>query len=162
MLDWIFEGIVDWVAGIVTDVMDAISGLFLNALGTDMTAMEVYFPFVGKAFTIMQYGMAVIPRVRRPGHGSGKPVDATAALRFVCFPYLVCKSDLSVCFGNCKGALRCLDGRVARKRGFYVCRHRGGAEKRIGHDCICKYGCRLHSAHHFDDYAGLELFQAVA
>lgn len=55
MLDWIFEGIVDWVAGIVTDVMDAISGLFLNALGTDMTAMEVYFPFVGKAFTIMQY-----------------------------------------------------------------------------------------------------------
>ena len=55
MFDWIFEGIVDWVAGIVTDVMDAISGLFLNALGTDMTAMEVYFPFVGKAFTIMQY-----------------------------------------------------------------------------------------------------------
>lgn len=55
MLDWIFEGIVDWAAGIVTDVMDAISGLFLNVLGTDMTAMEVYFPFVGKAFTIMQY-----------------------------------------------------------------------------------------------------------
>ena len=35
--------------------MDAVSGLFLNALGTDMTAMEEYFPFVSKAFDIMQY-----------------------------------------------------------------------------------------------------------
>ena len=55
MLDWIFEGIIDWVARTVTSVMDAISGLFLNALGTDMLAMEEYFPFVSKAFTIMQY-----------------------------------------------------------------------------------------------------------
>ena len=55
MLDWIFEAIVDWVARTVTDLMDAVSGLFLNALGTDMTAMEEYFPFVSKAFTIMQY-----------------------------------------------------------------------------------------------------------
>ena len=35
--------------------MDAVSGLFLNALGTDMTAMEEYFPFVSRAFNIMQY-----------------------------------------------------------------------------------------------------------
>ena len=35
--------------------MDAVSGLFLNALGTDMTAMEQYFPFVTEAFTIFQY-----------------------------------------------------------------------------------------------------------
>lgn len=35
--------------------MDAVSGLFLNALGTDMTAMEQYFPFVSKAFEVMQY-----------------------------------------------------------------------------------------------------------
>lgn len=35
--------------------MDAISGIFLNALGTDMIAMEEYFPFVTKAFTILQY-----------------------------------------------------------------------------------------------------------
>ena len=55
MLNWIFEGIVDWVSGIVTSLMDAVSGLFLNALGTDMTAMEEYFPFVGKAFSILQY-----------------------------------------------------------------------------------------------------------
>lgn len=55
MLDWIFEGIVTWVSSIVSQLMDAVSGLFLQALGTDMTAMEEYFPFVSKAFTVMQY-----------------------------------------------------------------------------------------------------------
>ncbi len=55
MLDWIFEGIADWVARTTTQLMDAVSGIFLNALGTDMTVMESYFPFVGKAFTVMQY-----------------------------------------------------------------------------------------------------------
>lgn len=52
---WIFESIVNWVASIVTSIMDAISGIFLNALGTDMTAMEQYFPFVTEAFFIFQY-----------------------------------------------------------------------------------------------------------
>lgn len=55
MLDWVFEAIVNWVSSVVTQLMDAVSGLFLNALGTDMVAMEEYFPFVGKAFTVMQY-----------------------------------------------------------------------------------------------------------
>ena len=55
MLDWIFEGIVTWISSIVSEIMDAVSGLFLDALGTDMTAMEEYFPFVTKAFTVMQY-----------------------------------------------------------------------------------------------------------
>lgn len=55
MLDWIFEGIVTWVSSIVSQMMDAVSGLFLDALGTDMTAMEEYFPFVTKAYDIMQY-----------------------------------------------------------------------------------------------------------
>ena len=55
MLDWIFEAIIDWVARTVTSLMDAVSGLFLNALGTDMTAMEEYFPFVSRAFDVMQY-----------------------------------------------------------------------------------------------------------
>ena len=35
--------------------MDAVSGIFLNALGTDMVVMEEYFPFVTKAFSILQY-----------------------------------------------------------------------------------------------------------
>lgn len=55
MLDWIFEGIVNWISSIVSQMMDAVSGLFLQTLGTDMTAMEEYFPFVSKAFTVMQY-----------------------------------------------------------------------------------------------------------
>lgn len=55
MLDWIFDGIVGWVSSVVTKLMDAVSGLFLGALGTDMTAMEEYFPFVSKAFTIIQF-----------------------------------------------------------------------------------------------------------
>lgn len=55
MLDWIFEGIITWISSVVSDMMDAVSGLFLQALGTDMTAMEEYFPFVTKAFTVMQY-----------------------------------------------------------------------------------------------------------
>lgn len=55
MLDWIFEGIVNWISSIVSQMMDAVSGLFLQTLGTDMTAMEEYFPFVAKDFTVMQY-----------------------------------------------------------------------------------------------------------
>ena len=55
MLDWIFEGIITWVASVVSELFDAVSGLFLGALGTDMTAMEEYFPFVARAFDIMQY-----------------------------------------------------------------------------------------------------------
>lgn len=54
-LSWIFESIVNWVASIVTSIMDAVSGIFLNTLGTDMTAMEQYFPFVTEAFFIFQY-----------------------------------------------------------------------------------------------------------
>ena len=54
MLDWIYEGIVGWVGSIVSQLMDAVSGLFLEALGTDMTAMEEYFPFVTKAYDVMQ------------------------------------------------------------------------------------------------------------
>ena len=55
MLDWIFEGIVTWVSSIASELMDAVSRVFLDALGTDMEAMEEYFPFVTKAFEVMQY-----------------------------------------------------------------------------------------------------------
>ena len=55
MLDWIFEGIATWVASVMTQIMDAISGVFIGALGTDMTAMEEYFPFITKAFDVMKY-----------------------------------------------------------------------------------------------------------
>lgn len=35
--------------------MDAVPGLFLDVLGTDMAVMESYFPFVTKAYSIFQY-----------------------------------------------------------------------------------------------------------
>lgn len=44
-----------WISSIASQIMDAISGLFLNALGTDMVTMEEYFPFITKAFDVMQY-----------------------------------------------------------------------------------------------------------
>ena len=46
ILDWIFEGIVNWVASVVSQLFDAVSGLFLEALGTDMTAMEEYLSLI--------------------------------------------------------------------------------------------------------------------
>ena len=55
MLDWIFESMANWIASLVSKLMDAVTGVFTNALGTDMTAMEEYFPFVTKAFQIVQY-----------------------------------------------------------------------------------------------------------
>lgn len=65
MLDWIFEGIIDWISNTVSSLMDAVSALFLDALGTDMTAMEEYFPFVSRAFQIFQY-----PKRGRPPRGA--------------------------------------------------------------------------------------------
>ena len=52
---WLKRIVITWISSVVSDMMDAVSGLFLQALGTDMTAMEEYFPFVSKAFTVMQY-----------------------------------------------------------------------------------------------------------
>lgn len=40
MLDWIFEGIVKWVAGVASELLDTVSGLFLDALGTDIITLN--------------------------------------------------------------------------------------------------------------------------
>lgn len=55
MLNWIFEGIITWISSIASSLMDAVSGLFLNALGANMTVMEEYFPFITVAYMVMQY-----------------------------------------------------------------------------------------------------------
>ena len=70
MLDWIFEGIATWVASVMTQIMDAISGVFIGALGTDMTAMEEYFPFAVSAYTIIQYTAWALLTLWRPGRSS--------------------------------------------------------------------------------------------
>ena len=42
------------ISSIVSQVLDAVSGMFRQAFGTDMTAIEEYVPFVSKAFTVRQ------------------------------------------------------------------------------------------------------------
>ena len=78
MLDWIFEGIIGWVSGIITSLMDAVSGLFLEALGTDMTAMEEYFPFVTKAYGVMQvmaYAILILIVIWQLFRAFGGPIN---------------------------------------------------------------------------------------
>jgi hypothetical protein len=55
ILDWIFEGTANWIANTVTQLLDLVTFTFLGALGTDLTVMEEYFPFIKTAFSIMQY-----------------------------------------------------------------------------------------------------------
>ena len=78
MLDWIFEGIIGWVSGIISSLMDAVSGLFLEALGTDMTAMEEYFPFVTKAYGVMQvmaYAVLILIVIWQLFRAFGGPIN---------------------------------------------------------------------------------------
>ena len=78
MLDWIFEGIIGWVSGIISSLMDAVSGLFLEALGTDMTAMEEYFPFVTKAYGVMQvmaYAILILVVIWQLFRAFGGPIN---------------------------------------------------------------------------------------
>ena len=53
-LDWIFEGIATWVASVMTQIMDAISGVFIGALGTDVTAREDHSPSAVRPHPIIQ------------------------------------------------------------------------------------------------------------
>lgn len=55
MLNWIFDGIATWMASTVSSLLDATSGAFLQALNTDLTTIEEYFPFITKAFSVFQY-----------------------------------------------------------------------------------------------------------
>ena len=92
MLDWIFEGIATWVASVMTQIMDAISGVFIGALGTDMTAMEEYFPFAVSAYTIIQYTAWAL-------------LLSLSAGRYFWIPNRLCKTHLQSCPGHRAGAL---------------------------------------------------------
>lgn len=70
MLDWIFEGIVTWINSVVTDLMDAVSGLFLNALGTDMTVTACYECMVFESF--QQFNGTIRRKRWRSFNRSGK------------------------------------------------------------------------------------------
>ena len=53
MLDWIFEGIITWVSSVVTDLMDAVSGMFLQDVykrqGRYIAFIEVQYLADGKS-----------------------------------------------------------------------------------------------------------------
>lgn len=97
MLDWIFEGIVGWVASIISQMLDAVSGLFLEALGTDMTAMEEYFPFVAKAYDVMQvtaYAILILIVIWQLFRAFGGPITEAEnpwqlAVRGALFAFLI-------------------------------------------------------------------------
>lgn len=107
MLDWNFEGIVGWVASIISQMLDAVSGLFLEALGTDMTAMEEYFPFVSKAYDVMQitaYAILILIVIWQLFRAFGGPITEAEnpwhlAVRGALFAFLIyyAKPIFSVC-----------------------------------------------------------------
>ena len=107
MLDWIFEGIVGWVASIISKMLDAVSGLFLEALGTDMTAMEEYFPFVAKAYDVMQvtaYAILILIVIWQLFRAFGGPITEAEnpwhlTVRGALFAFLIyyAKPIFSVC-----------------------------------------------------------------
>ena len=107
ILDWIFEGIVGWIASIVSQLMDAVSGLFLEALRTDMTAMEEYFPFVSKAYDVMQvtaYAILILIVIWQLFRAFGGPITEAEnpwhlAVRGALFAFLIyyAKPIFSVC-----------------------------------------------------------------
>ena len=111
MLDWIFEGIITWISSIASSLMDAVSGLFLNALGADMTVMEEYFPFITVAYTVMQYMawailfLITVWQLFRTFGGpiteAEHPAASNRTQLYFCSAYRVCKTDIYGGIGHC-------------------------------------------------------------
>ena len=151
MLDWIFEGIANWVAGIMTQIMDAISGVFLGALGTDMTAMEEYFPFAVSAYTIIQYTawallfLIVVWQIFRAFSGplaeTENPLAVVARGAIFALPDRLCKAYFQSRSGYRAGALYRAYGRISRSRRLYFCGNRAGNHKWTDYAGFCSHGC---------------------
>lgn len=172
MLDWIFEGIVKWAAGVSSELMDTVSGLFLDALGTDMTAMEEYFPFVTKAFTVMQYcswAVLFLITVWQLFRVFGGPITEaenplTLIARGSLFAVLIAYAKLIFSYysGYGQSAIHSAAGHCHDRGGFYLCRCGGDPEQR--HSVICSNNLGYWPAAHSypADCPGLELLQAPA
>ena len=167
MLDWIFEGIANWVASVMTQIMDAISGVFLDALGTDMTAMEEYFPFAVSAYTVIQIhsvgsafsggGMAVIPCVQRsPVRNRGAARSAGPRCN-LCDPDWICKAHFQSRSGHCTSALYSAHGRDYGPGRLYICGNPADSYQWVGYHRICSHGGRTDFVDHFHDRIGMEL-----
>ena len=116
LLDWIFDGIISWVSKTVTKLMDAVSGLFLDALGTDMTAGIHYYAVYGVGAIVYYNNMEIIPLIWRTDYGGRKSVVIIRMCCFVCIAYLVRKADFLVRIGNSESALYGINGFDGRKK----------------------------------------------
>ncbi len=168
MLDWIFEGIVNWVSSIVAELMDTVSGLFLDALGTDMTAMEEYFPFVSSAFTVLQYtawAILFLITVWQLFRVFGGPItDAEnpwmLAARSALFALLIGlrETHLRTYSGHCPGTLHGPNGHHHVGGGLHFCRDKAGTVQWPGHVCGSHIDYRTIAHGYFGNRFGLELF----
>ena len=171
MLDWIFDGIISWVSKTVTKLMDAVSGLFLDALGTDMTAMEEYFPFVTQAFTIMQYtawALLFIITIWKLFRSFGGPITEAenpwsllgCAVLFALLIWFAKPIFLFV-LEIAKAPYTALMDLTGGKNEFTFAGIEAVSSQRAYFFCIIINRCRLFASHHSYDCARLELFQTA-
>lgn len=130
MLDWIFEGIITWISSIASSLMDAVSGLFLNALGADMTVMEEYFPFITVAYTVMQYMawailfLITVWQLFRTFGGPITELEHRASNRtqlYFCPAYRDMQDRYLCGIGHCACSIYSALGSQHDQRGFYFC-----------------------------------------
>lgn len=167
MLDWIFEGIANWVASVMTQIMDAISGVFLDALGTDMTAMEEYFPFAVSAYTVIQYTawavlfLVVVWQLFRAFSGPLSETEEPLALlaRGAIFAILIgyAKPIFSLVLDIGTSALYSAHGRDYGPGRLYICGNPADSYQWVGYHRICSHGGRTDFVDHFHDRFGMEL-----
>lgn len=172
MLDWIFEGIVTWISSVVSDMMDAVSGLFLQALGTDMTAMEEYFPFVSKAFTVMQYtawALLFLITVWQLFRVFGGPVTEAENPwvllgRSALFAFLIgyAKPIFLLTLKIATAPYTALMDIQMTAEDFTFAGIEPGPSKRADQSYRHHLGGRIAAAHHTGNCTGLELLQAAA
>ena len=55
MLNWIFEGIVNWVATVLSNLLDSFNQPILELMGMNLTTIKSYIPFVETAYKVFQY-----------------------------------------------------------------------------------------------------------
>lgn len=131
--------------------MDAVSGLFLNALGTDMVTMEEYFPFITKAFDVMQYtawAVLFLIVVWQLFRAFGGPITEAEnpwqlVVRGAIFALLIgyAKTNFHAGARHCQSAVYGTDGCKHDGGGIHLCRCGAGTEQRTADNRFNRDGC---------------------
>ena len=111
---------------------------------------------------VFDHSLAVIPCIRRPCNGGGKPVGTAWQKCVIRLPDRICKTDFPVDIENRNSAVYGTHGHSDDGGGLYLCRNRAGPSKRADQSYRHHLGGRIAAAHHTGNCAGLELFQAAA